>query len=58
MGAIIIASYFLFPAFLLFYSTQFSIINKIGIVVFCYGIGLVMGTSRLFLNLFRGCRVM
>ncbi|MDX2429554.1 MAG: DUF819 family protein [Bacteroides sp.] len=43
MGAIIIASYFLIPAFLLFYSTRMSIINKIGIVVFCYGIGLVMG---------------
>ncbi len=43
MGIIIIASYFLIPAFLLFYSTKMSIINKIGIVVFCYGIGLVMG---------------
>lgn len=43
MGAVIIASYFLIPAFLLFYSTRMSIINKIGIVVFCYGIGLVMG---------------
>ena len=43
MGLIIIASYFLIPAFLLFYSTRKSIINKIGIVVFCYGIGLVMG---------------
>ncbi len=43
MGLIIIASYFLIPAFLLFYSTRMSIINKIGIVVFCYGIGLVMG---------------
>ncbi|MDF1576548.1 MAG: DUF819 family protein [Bacteroidales bacterium] len=47
MGAIIIASYFLIPAFLLYYSTQFSIINKIGIVVFCYGIGLVMGNIHL-----------
>ena len=43
MGLIIIASYFLIPAFLLFYSTRMLIINKIGIVVFCYGIGLVMG---------------
>lgn len=43
MGVIVIASYFLIPAFLLFYSTKMSIINKIGIVVFCYGIGLVMG---------------
>lgn len=47
MGAIIIASYFLIPAFLLFYSTKFSIINKIGIVVFCYGIGLVMGNIQI-----------
>jgi uncharacterized membrane protein len=47
MGAVIIASYFLIPAFLLYYSTQFSIINKIGIVVFCYGIGLVMGNIQI-----------
>lgn len=47
MGVIIIASYFLIPAFLLFYSTRFSIINKIGIVVFCYGIGLVMGNIQI-----------
>ncbi len=47
MGAIIIASYFIIPAFLLFYSTKFSIINKIGIVVFCYGIGLVMGNIQI-----------
>jgi uncharacterized membrane protein len=47
MGTIIIASYFLIPAFLLFYSTKMSIINKIGIVVFCYGIGLVMGNINI-----------
>jgi uncharacterized membrane protein len=47
MGAIIIVAYFLIPAFLLFYSTRFSIINKIGIVVFSYGIGLVMGNIRI-----------
>ncbi len=47
MGALIIASYFLIPAFLLFYSTRMSIINKIGIVVFCYGIGLVMGNIQI-----------
>ncbi len=47
MGAVIIASYFLIPAFLLYYSTQFSIINKIGVVVFCYGIGLVMGNIQI-----------
>ncbi|MFO7670577.1 MAG: DUF819 family protein [Bacteroidales bacterium] len=47
MGTVIIASYFLIPAFLLFYSTKMSIINKIGIVVFCYGIGLVMGNINI-----------
>jgi uncharacterized membrane protein len=47
MGTIIIASYFLIPAFLLYYSTKMAIINKIGIVVFCYGIGLVMGNIRI-----------
>lgn len=47
MGTIIIVSYFLIPAFLLFYSTKMSIINKIGIVVFCYGIGLVMGNINI-----------
>jgi uncharacterized membrane protein len=47
MGIVILASYFLIPAFLLYYSTQFSIINKIGIVVFCYGIGLVMGNIQI-----------
>jgi uncharacterized membrane protein len=47
MGTIIIASYFLIPAFLLFYSTRLAIINKIGIVVFCYGIGLVMGNIQI-----------
>ena len=47
MGAVIIASYFLIPAFLLFYSTKMAIINKIGIVVFCYGIGMVMGNINI-----------
>jgi uncharacterized membrane protein len=47
MGTVIIVSYFLIPAFLLFYSTKMSIINKIGIVVFCYGIGLVMGNINI-----------
>ena len=47
MGVIIIASYFLIPAFLLFYSTKMAIINKIGIVVFCYGIGMVMGNINI-----------
>lgn len=43
MGLLVIAFYFLFPAYLLFYSTRFSIINKIGVVVLCYAGGLVLG---------------
>ncbi|MGW8315113.1 MAG: DUF819 family protein [Bacteroidales bacterium] len=47
MGALIIAFYFLFPAYLLFYSTRFSIINKIGVVVLCYAGGLVIGNMHI-----------
>jgi len=47
MGALIIAFYFLFPAYLLFYSTRFSIINKIGVVVICYAGGLVIGNIHI-----------
>jgi uncharacterized membrane protein len=47
MGIAIIAFYFLFPAYLLFYSTRFSIINKIGVVVICYAGGLVIGNMRI-----------
>lgn len=54
MGVLIIASYFLIPAFLLYYSTQFSIINKIGVVVFCYGIGLVIGNIQIIPEGFSG----
>ena len=43
MGIAVIAFYFLFPAYLLFYSTRFAIINKIGIVVICYAGGLIIG---------------
>jgi len=43
MGIAVILFYFLFPAYLLFYSTRFSIINKIGVVVICYAGGLVLG---------------
>jgi uncharacterized membrane protein len=47
MGILVIAFYFLFPAYLLFYSTRFSIINKIGVVVICYAGGLVIGNMNL-----------
>ena len=47
MGALIIAFYFLFPAYLLFYSTRFSIINKIGVVVICYAGGLIIGNMNI-----------
>ena len=47
MGIAVIAFYFLFPAYLLFYSTRFSIINKIGVVVICYAGGLVIGNMNI-----------
>jgi uncharacterized membrane protein len=47
MGLITILLYFLFPALLLFLSTRYSIVNKIGIVVFCYAGGLLMGITHI-----------
>lgn len=47
MGIAVILFYFLFPAYLLFYSTRFSIINKIGVVVICYAGGLVVGNMHI-----------
>ena len=47
MGVLVILFYFLFPAYLLFYSTRFSIINKIGVVVICYAGGLVIGNMHI-----------
>ena len=47
MGVAVILFYFLFPAYLLFYSTRFSIINKIGVVVICYAGGLVIGNMHI-----------
>lgn len=47
MGIVIILFYFLFPAYLLFYSTRFSIINKIGVVVICYAGGLIIGNLNI-----------
>ena len=43
MGVLIIAFYFLFPTIIIFLSTKYTIINKIGIVVICYAGGLVVG---------------
>jgi uncharacterized membrane protein len=45
MGIAIILFYFLFPALLIFLSTRYSIINKIGIVVICYAAGLLIGLT-------------
>jgi uncharacterized membrane protein len=47
MGTIIIVLYFLFPALLLVLSTRLGIINKIGIVVFSYAGGLLMGITHI-----------
>ncbi len=47
MGLVIVLFYFLFPAYLLFYSTRFTIINKIGVVVICYAGGLVIGNINI-----------
>ena len=43
MGTVTIVLYFLFPALLLILSTRYRFINKIGIVVFSYAGGLLMG---------------
>lgn len=47
MGIAVILFYFLFPAYLLFYSTRFAIINKIGVVVLCYAGGLIVGNLHI-----------
>jgi len=47
MGTIIIVLYFLFPALLCILSTRYRFINKIGIVVFTYAGGLLMGIFNL-----------
>ncbi len=43
MGILIISLYSLIPAIILFLSTKYSIINKIGVVVICYALGLILG---------------
>ncbi len=47
MGIAIILFYFLFPALLLFLSTKYSIVNKIGVVVICYAAGLLIGVINI-----------
>jgi uncharacterized membrane protein len=45
MSVIIILLYFLLPALFLALGTRFSFINKIGVVVFCYVFGLILGNT-------------
>ncbi|MCK5137694.1 MAG: DUF819 family protein [Bacteroidales bacterium] len=47
MGVLIILLYFFFPAVILFFSTRYSIINKIGVVVICYLGGLILGNVNI-----------
>jgi uncharacterized membrane protein len=47
MGIVTVLLYFLFPALLLYLSTRVPIINKIGIVVFCYAGGLILGITNI-----------
>jgi len=47
MGIAIVLFYFLFPALILFLSTKYSIVNKIGVVVICYAVGLVIGLTKI-----------
>jgi len=47
MGIVIILLYFLFPALIIALSTKYHIINKIGIVVFSYAGGLLMGLTHI-----------
>jgi len=56
MGILTILLYFLFPALLLVLSTRLSIINKIGIVVFSYAGGLLMGVTHIVPESIEGTR--
>ena len=47
MTIAIILFYLLFPALLLFLGTRYSFINKIGVVVFCYVGGLIIGNVNI-----------
>jgi uncharacterized membrane protein len=46
MGIIVIAFYFLFPAFIIYLGTKYPVIQKVGIVVICYAGGLVLGNAN------------
>jgi len=45
MGVAIIILYFLLPAFILYLSTRYTLIHKIGVVVICYIGGLILGNT-------------
>ncbi|MEX0987506.1 MAG: DUF819 family protein [Bacteroidales bacterium] len=45
MTFVIVLLYFLLPALFLFLGNRYSIINKIGVVVFCYVTGLIIGNT-------------
>lgn len=45
MTVIILLIYFLFPALLLAFSGKYTIINRIGVIVFCYVGGLIIGNT-------------
>ncbi len=47
MSIVIILFYFFFPALLLYLGTKYSFINKIGVVVFCYVGGLIIGNVNI-----------
>ncbi|HEC45101.1 MAG TPA: DUF819 family protein [Bacteroides sp.] len=44
MGTVILALfYFLFPALVIYLDKKFTVVNKVGTVVICYGVGLLIG---------------
>ncbi len=45
---LIVLFYFLFPALVLYLDKKFHIVNKIGPVVICYGVGLLIGNIGIF----------
>lgn len=45
MTVVIVLLYFLLPAAFLALGTKYTIINKIGVVVFCYVFGLILGNT-------------
>jgi uncharacterized membrane protein len=47
MTIVIILFYLLFPALLIYFGTKYPFINKIGVVVFCYVGGLIIGNINI-----------